>query len=238
MFTTIAKVVVGILLLSGVYVWVFEERDVLTPIARANPEAVTGSVTTFGTDTEFVAEGVLLRYQSSDIPVYYLLYENQSHRFIRKELRFTDVRGCSAQAGDLPCVFQTDQNAPPVPLGSYVRVAGVLDAQRVEVDSLMLAQDERANYHTFTARMGELRELDTMSARLLAVRSSDGCTLFVGCYADDIPQASFEVTSKGRTSDATLVPGMVLNVPGGVLVLVWADAESGSATFILAQGKE
>lgn len=236
MVALLAKVALGIFLISGVYIWVSQHREFfIPPDVEMHPAAVAEAM---GTDTSFSKEGVLMQYRSSDIPIYYLLYRNESGQFLRKELRFTDARGCSAQSGDLPCVLRYDPNYPPLQVGSRVRVTGALDAQRIKVDSITdNAADDRI-YELRTVPVGASITSKGITVSATDVSPSDGCKLFVGCYADDIPQAALTITSARTNRTTTLVPGMLEIIPDGVVALVWADPTNETATVLIARRSE
>jgi len=131
------KLLVLVLVAAGVATWI--QRDPLTLADRAQADELPDIVEP--ERHEFLGEGIVVRYQSGAVPTYYLLYETKGNRFVRKELRFTETRGCAPAAGDLPCVYLPGPNPVPVPIGSHVRVQGLLDAQRIVVKSIDVVPD-------------------------------------------------------------------------------------------------
>jgi len=222
------KLLIALLVVAGISVWL---RDKAEPVSLegAGPAAVAEAV-----DADpFAGVGLLVRYQTTDIPVFYLLYETQSGRFLRKELRFTDERGCNPLAGDLPCVLSTSANPAPVPIGSVVRVTGEVDAQRILVDTIdVVSGSER--FELVTVGVRETGTGGDMDVTVLDIYEGGGCEVFVGCFKEGIPRVSLRVTSDGDTREDTVIPGMVKVVPKGAVVVVWADKGQGEAVIAIA----
>lgn len=223
----IGLVLAGFLLVSGVYLW-FAGNVGTMPIKDQTAAVVEAR------EESFKAEGVLLAYTASDSPTYYLLYETQSHSFARKEVRFTKERGCTPTAGDLPCVLHVDPNEPPVPLGSFVYISGTLVAQRVQVEELRSAGDLDERFSVEWLDKGSTVTQHKISVSLLGTRFSEGCEVFVGCFNITIPKAVLYIDAGNQRREITLVPGMLTNVPGGAVALIWASPEQDSAYIVIA----
>lgn len=232
---TAVKVIVFALVLVGIFAWA-----VMTIWSAPKPPSGEQLVATVAEtqDTDyFLKEGVLMVYRASDTPTYYLLYEGSNGQFLRKELRFTEARGCSAQSGDLPCVFRDDPNSPPVSIGSYVRVEGLHDAQRVVVDRIGVIDELPETYRRVHVRAGEVVELPELSIAVLSVTEAGGCKVFSGCFDEGTPRVTFEHDAGIRDGEKTFVPGMFMDIAGGNLLLLWADVEQEEAVFVIAQAR-
>ena len=223
------KLFVGLLVVAGITVW-FTNRG--TDLPRTQLAAIPVA----NTPEAFVGEGIIVRYQSTDIPTYFLLYENEHGAFIRKELRFTEERGCNPGAGDLPCVLLTSVNPVPVPIGSYVRVSGDVDAQRVVVHTIEQTADSAGRFAFRNVRVGESATGNGMRVSVAEVSGEGGCEVFLGCFKAGIPRVELAIESAGQVREDTLIPGMVKTVPGGVIVLLWGSVKDGEA--LVALGRE
>ena len=230
---TTVSILVFVLALLGIFVFarltlfhapkVVEESQLVATVAETQ-------------DTNhFLREGILMRYQATDIPTYYLLYEGNNGQFLRKELRFSSERGCNAQAGDLPCVSHSSSNEPPVSIGSYVRVEGLQDAQRVIVERIGVVGNPADVYDIVSSRVGDTIELSGLSISVLSVTNQGSCKVFSGCFDDGIPRATFAYEAGVRSGEKTFVPGMFMDIPGGNLLLLWADVEEEEAVFVVAR---
>lgn len=226
------KLLLVVIVAAGIVVWV--SRDPLTAADRASADEVTQLVAT--DRSAFTGEGILVTYQASSYPIYYLLYETTSHNFVRKELRFTSERGCTASAGDLPCVLN-ETNPLPVPIGSHVRVSGHLDAQRIVVESIDTVPDSDGDFELLTLEEGQQGVSHGVEVRVADVYTGGGCEVMLGCYEEGIPRVSFSVRALGSQMTSTLVPGMLENLPDGVLLLLWADEAASRATFVVGHGE-
>jgi len=223
------KLFVGLLFVAGITVW-FTSRD------SELPQTQLAAIPAAHTAEAFVGEGIIVRYQSTDIPTYFLLYENERGAFIRKELRFTEERGCNPGAGDLPCVLSISMNPVPVSIGSYVRVVGDIDAQRVVVRSIEETEDSTGTFVFRSIRIGESMSGNGMQVSMTELSGEGGCEVFLGCFAEGVPRAALTIETAGQVREDTLIPGMVKTVPGGVVVLLWGDIEDGEA--LVALGRE
>lgn len=223
----IGLILAGFLVVSGVYLWLSTHIGPL-------PSTTQAAAVIEATEKPFLAEGVLLAYTASDSPTYYLLYETQSHDFARKELRFVSKRGCTPSAGDMPCVLTEDENAPPVPLGSIVRVSGTRVAQRVQVESLRYATGITNKFSTVWVDSGSSVTSKGISVAVSSTRYSEGCEVFVGCFKETIPKAVLSLDAGSQHREVTLVPGMLTDVPNGAVALIWASPEEDSAYIVIA----
>lgn len=228
------KLLILVMLLAGIATWI--QKDPLTQADRARADELPDAEEVRQDDQPFVGEGIIVRYQSADTPIYYLLYETQRHRFVRKELRFTDERGCVATSGDLPCVYPAGPSGIPVPIGSHVRVSGILDAQRIRVESLDVVPDSDRDFELRTLTIGESFTSEDTRVRLLEVYSGGPCEVFLGCYREGIPRVRYTVQVEDGGEEELMVPGMIEDTPGGAVLLLWADEVLGRATFVIAHG--
>ena len=224
----LGKLFVALLIVAGIIVWIGQRNS-----GEDAPAAVAEALD----PTAFRGEGIVIRYQSADLPVYYLLYETEGHTFMRKELRFTDERGCNAQAGDLPCVFPSGGNPLPVSIGTHVLVSGTADAQRISVDTLEVVSDAERDYELVKIGPGERAQSEKMEILVERIYSDGGCELFLGCFQEDIPRVEFEVSLESADNTYTLVPGMLKSNNEGAVLLLWADVERQEALFVFAHGE-
>lgn len=226
------KLFVLILLMAGIMTWLQKDPLTQADLAQADELPQMAEPERYAFD----GEGILVAYQSGDIPVYYLLYETKKHRFVRKELRFTTERGCEPAAGDLPCVY-VSKNPVPVPVGSHIRVTGTLDAQRIIVERAQVVSDADRTFSIGTVDIGGTLRTEAASIRLTEVYSGGPCELFLGCYQEGIPRVRFMLSTKGDEKEVAMVPGMLENIKGGVVLLLWADESLGRAAFVVAHGE-
>ncbi|HYE23239.1 MAG TPA: hypothetical protein VEA92_02175 [Candidatus Paceibacterota bacterium] len=227
------KLLVFIFLVSGVVTWM--QKDPFTQADKVRADELPDIVEP-GRE-RFMGEGIVVRYQSNTTPIYYLLYETQGHRFVRKELRFTEERGCAPSAGDLPCVYPSGENTLPVPIGSHVRVSGVLDAQRILVESLEIVPDYDGDFAIGTVEVGQEFAANEVQAYVHEVYSGGACEVLLGCYREGIPRVRFTVRTDDDQREITMVPGMLEYIPDGAVLLLWGDEARGSATFVIAYGE-
>lgn len=233
---TLLKALLLFLVIVGCGVWATSYAFTRLPEPKEQTESpLVASVSNATLPYDFAAEGVLVRYQTADIPTYYLLYESKNGRFLKKELRFVDERGCSAQAGDLPCVFRYDPNEPPVPIGSYVRVMGDQDAQRIIVNRLRVVDDTTGSFTRLMVASGDVLQAGDITIEVHSVTDKGACKVFSGCFNDGIPRASFTYHINGRDEQKTFAPGMFMDVGAVSLVLIAANPETQQAVFVIAR---
>jgi len=85
-------------------------------------------------DTYVDLTGMILLDTNHGTPVPYIQYVTENKKVMTKQLIYAGSRGCSAYAGDLPCVSVDESQAyPQLPTGTNVRVRGVQRADRILV---------------------------------------------------------------------------------------------------------
>lgn len=212
--------------IAGVFSW-FQSH-----IVQA---AATVEETKHVRDDYFFGEGVVMRYESGGTPFYYLLYETPEHEFRRIELRMTHTRGCAVNEGDLPCASRESVVPPPYTPGTYVRVAGPRTPDKVVVESIEKAEDPDRDFTLYKVEVGDTKKSGDIRVVFDSARMSEGCQVFVGCYDYDIPKAILILSSGSFRKTATLVPGLLASVPGGVVALV--DATTEEALIVVGHGE-
>lgn len=210
---------------AGVLTWALSDRKVLTDSARQ-------AAAVLETETYFEASGILLRYDGAGVQGWYLLYEDGSQRYMRKELRFDHERGCAPQGGDLPCVSHDPGETVAYAPGSYVRVRGYKGGQRILVDSIR-AEEAPIYMRPITLAEGETRTIGAHTLTLDRVYRSDECELYLGCFDISIPRVAFSYALGKETGQKTLVPGMLIDTVIGKAVVVSGNPEAKTAALIV-----
>lgn len=214
-----------LIICAGVATWAFSDRKVLTGSARQ-------AAAVLETETYFEATGVLLRYDGSGTRTWYLLYADGEESYMRKELRFDHERGCAPQAGDMPCVTRDTGESSGYTPGSYVRIRGYKGGQRILVDSVR-AVEVPAAYRPITVEEGATYRGETYTLTIDRVYLSDRCELYLGCFDASIPRVAFSFAGGKGSAEKLLVPGMLIDTVIGKLVLMSANAETKTASFIV-----
>lgn len=214
-----------IIVCAGVLTWALGDRRVLTDSARQ-------AAAVLETQTHFEASGMLLRYEGSGVRAWYLLYADAGGDYVRKELRFTGERGCTPQAGDLPCVTHDDGEVVSYTPGSYLRIRGEKGGQRILVDQVRVLEAPR-EMRPVSLSVGESYAVTDYTLTLERVYRSDECELYLGCFDPSIPRIAFSYSGGREEGKKTLVPGMLIDTVIGKVVVVSGNPEAGTASFIV-----
>lgn len=217
--------VATIIVCAGVLTWALDDRRVLTDSARQAANVLE-------TQTHFEASGTLLRYEGSGVRAWYLLYVDAGGDYIRKELRFSHERGCTPQAGDLPCVTHDEGEVVSHAPGSYIRIKGEKGGQRILVDAVRVLETPE-EFRPITLSAGESYVATMYTLTLERVYRSDDCELYLGCFDPSIPRVAFSYRGGRDEGKKTLVPGMLIDTTIGKVVVVSGNPEASTASLIV-----
>ncbi|MDB5244951.1 MAG: hypothetical protein JWN90_56 [Parcubacteria group bacterium] len=141
---TLGKIVIGILVLSALVVFFRSYYPgsspaavVLAPtIKLATSTASVAADALPNADTYVELQGTALMDTTSGLPaVPFIQYIASDHSLVTKQLIFANSRGCSPNAGDIPCVpsYGTDNAYPDLTTGQHILVKGYIRADRLLV---------------------------------------------------------------------------------------------------------
>ena len=218
-----------IVVATGVFVFL---KDQVT-YARAAADAVEDVAPP---TNEVSVVGAVVRYERGDHTLYYLLYEYEEGEFRRAELKFSRARGCNVNEGDLPCVPGTNRVvAPPVPMGSVVRVTGTYVAPKIYVESIEEA--ESSAFAVVEVTEGDTRTVAGIEIGAGTIRygGANACEVYLGCYDAEIPRTDLLLVAGKWDREVTLVPGMLASVPGGVVSVLEAEPGRDAALLLVAR---
>ncbi|MEO6536636.1 MAG: hypothetical protein ABIT47_02995 [Candidatus Paceibacterota bacterium] len=140
------KVLLALLIISGVFVFFrsyypstgrLAAAVVLAPVKDVTID--TANVSTnipSNSDTYVEVQGTALMDTTGGLPVVpFIQYIASNHSIVTKQLIFANSRGCSPNAGDIPCVpsYATDSAYPDLITGQRIVVKGYIRADRLLV---------------------------------------------------------------------------------------------------------
>ena len=133
---TVAKIVAVMIALGGLALWVI---SAIPPIPKPPPlsevpEAVVEVPLPNNDNGRITVEGVVV--QGGSPPVPYIEYQQEDGSVRTKQLIPQGGRGCSPDAGDLPCADGSRDNYPNLNFGDRIRVSGTINGDQLLVTSV------------------------------------------------------------------------------------------------------
>ncbi|CAN5697856.1 hypothetical protein BH11PAT2_BH11PAT2_05150 [soil metagenome] len=144
----LGKVLMGIVIISAVVVFFrsYYPGSHIAATVLLSP-ITTKATTTLPVDASFSSggyidvQGTAIMDTTSGYPaVPFIKYVTSDHTVVTKQLIFADMRGCSPNAGDLPCVptYATNNAYPSLTTGERIEVKGSIRSDRLIVDSITM----------------------------------------------------------------------------------------------------
>lgn len=133
---TLAKYAAILIAAGALLLWIIAQVPPLPefPPLSEVPAAVVEAPLPADENGRITIEGVVVKGDTTEVP--YIEYRQEDGSVRTRQLILAGGRGCSPQAGDLPCADGSSGDQPNVNYSERIRVTGTIKGDQILVTSL------------------------------------------------------------------------------------------------------